>query len=78
MSAFMIDRLILQVPGLSESDGRRLALQVAQGLGTAGSVGGGRDIPVVHLDLKAKPNTGVDELARQIVAELLQQLRRLP
>ncbi len=78
MSAFSIDRLTLRVPGLSESEGLRLALQVAHGLAAARAVGGGRDIPALHLDLKAKPNTGVDDLARQIVAELLQQVRRLP
>ncbi len=78
MSAFSIDRLTVRVPGLSEPEGRRLALQIAHGLGAAGSSGGGRDIPALHLDLKAKPNTTVDELARQIVAELLQHVRRLP
>jgi hypothetical protein len=78
MNEIAIDRMILHVPGLSESDGRRLALQVAGGLGAAGVAGGGRDIPAMRLDLTAHPNTGVDELARQIVAELVRQVRQLP
>jgi hypothetical protein len=78
MSEVSIDRLILNVPGMSESDGRRLALAVAAGLGAAGAAGGGRDIPALHLDLIPSAKAGVDELARQIVAEFERQLRRLP
>ena len=78
MSDFSIDRLTLSVPGLSEPDGRRLALLVADGLGAAGMAGGGRDIPSLRLDLVAKPNTAPDELARQIVAEVVRQVSRLP
>jgi hypothetical protein len=77
MNEVAIDRLILHVSGLSESDGQRLALQVAAGLGAAGAAGGGRDIPALRLDLTARPSTGVDELARQIVAELVRQVRQL-
>jgi hypothetical protein len=76
MSAVQIDRLILQVPGLSAADGRRLALLVARGLGTAGAAGGGRDLPAVRLDLAAPPGAGVDELARRIVAAVLDQIGR--
>jgi hypothetical protein len=73
-----IDRLTLHVPGLSESDCRRLALEVAEGLGAARASGGGRDIPSLRLDLLAGPETGLDELARQIVLQLLHEVRRLP
>jgi len=78
MGDIWIDRLTLHVPGLSESDGRRLARLVADGLGAVGAAGRGRDIPSLRLNLVAKPNAGPDELARHIVAELLQQVRRLP
>ena len=78
MSETAIDRLILEVPGLSESDGRRLALLVGHGLGAVGAAGAGRDIPTLRLDLVAKPNAGPDELARQILEELVRQVRRLP
>jgi hypothetical protein len=74
MNNLAIDRLILDVPGLSESDGRRLARQVADGLGSA-RLGGGLDIPTMHLDLRPGRGDGVDELARQIVAEFARQIR---
>ncbi len=35
MNDIQIDRLTLQVRGLSEADGRRLALRIAEGLGAA-------------------------------------------
>jgi hypothetical protein len=78
MSEVRIDRLSLHVPGLSESDGRRLALQVAAGLSSAAAAGGGRDIPALRLDLMPGPDVGVDELARQIVDEFVRQVRQLP
>jgi hypothetical protein len=73
-----IDRLSLQVPGLTEPEGRRLAVLVAQGLGSLGPLGGGREVPTLRLDLEAPPSAGVDELARRIVAELARQVARLP
>jgi hypothetical protein len=78
MGDIRIDRLALQVPGLTAADGRRLALQVAHGLAAAGAAGGGRAVPALRLDMTAAPGAGVDELAEQIVAEVLRQLRRLP
>jgi len=78
MSEVRIDRLTLQVPGLTPAEGRRLALQVAAGIATAGAAGGGRDIPTLRLDLTAAPSAGVDALAEQVVAEVLRQVRRLP
>jgi hypothetical protein len=72
-----IDRLTLQVPGLSAADGQRLALRVAEELG-AGGAGAGRDIPALRIDLTAGAGTGVDELARQVVAEVWRQLGRVP
>jgi hypothetical protein len=78
MSDVQIDRLTLQVRGLSEADGRRLALRIAEGLGAGAAAGGGRDIPSLRLDLVARPSAGPDELARQVVAELVRQMQRLP
>jgi hypothetical protein len=78
MNEVRIDRLTLQVPGMTPAEGRRLALQVAAGIATARSAGGGRDIPALRLDLTAAPGAGVDVLAEQIVAEVLRQVRRLP
>jgi hypothetical protein len=78
MSEVRIDRLILQVPGLTPSEGKRLALQVAAGIATARAAGGGRDIPALRLDLTAAPGGSVDALAEQLVAEIRRQIQRLP
>ena len=78
MSEIRIDRLTLQVPGLTPAEGKRLALQVASGIATAGAAGGGRDIPALRLDLTATPAGSVDEMTEQVVAEVLRQVRRLP
>jgi hypothetical protein len=78
VSAIHIDRLTLEVPGLPAADGQRLALLVARGLGTAGAAGGGRDLPSVRVDLTAGSDAGVDELARRVVAAVLEQIERLP
>ena len=75
MTEVQIDRLILQVPGLSVADGRRLAQQVADGLGR---LTGGLNVAALRLDLRGAAGAGVDELAQQIVAALLREVRRLP
>jgi hypothetical protein len=72
-----IDRLTLNVEGMSPADARRLALEVARGL-EAAVPGAHGDVPVLRLDLTAAADAGVSELARQIVAELVRQVRRLP
>ena len=73
MSEVWIERLTLQVPNLAPADGRRLALQIAEGLGAAGA---GGDVSVLRVDLMASPGAGVNELARQVVAEILRQVQR--
>jgi hypothetical protein len=78
MNDISIERLTLHVEGLSESEGRRLALQIASGLGATAAAGGGRDIASLRLGLVARPNAGSDELARQVIAELVRQVQRLP
>ena len=75
MKEVQIDRLVLQVPDLSAADGRRLALQIADGLGT---LTGGGDISAFSLNLRVSAGASVDELARQILAELFTEVRRLP
>lgn len=70
--------MTLEAPGLSASDGRRLALLIAQGLGAAGAAGMGREVHNLRLEVTPQPGAGPDELARQIVGELLRQVRRLP
>jgi hypothetical protein len=75
MTEIQIDRLILQIPDLSAADGRRLALQITEGLRM---MTGALDVPALRLDLRAPAGAGVDEMAQQILAELLSQVRRMP
>jgi hypothetical protein len=77
MSEVRIDRLSLQVPGLTPAEGRRLALLVAGEIAKAGAVGTPGEIPALRLELTAATGAGVPTLAEQIVAEVLRQLRRL-
>jgi hypothetical protein len=77
MNEVSIDRLVLQAPGLSEAEGRKLGVLVARGLGALGAIGGGREIPELRLDLQAAPTEGVDKLARHIVAEVARQIARI-
>jgi hypothetical protein len=72
-----IDRLTLNVEGLTPADARRLALEVARGL-EAAVPGSSGDVPTLRFDLTATTGATVSELARQIVAELVRQVRRLP
>ena len=78
MAEAFIDRLTLQVPGLSETKARRLALAIAEGLAAAGLPGGASDVSTLRVELTASADTGTDRLASQIVSAILQQLQQLP
>lgn len=77
MAEIVLDRLTLKLSGLSQRDGERLAQRVAENLAAA-------TLPLekpLHIDtlqvrLRARLEDGIDELATQIVAELLRQLER--
>jgi len=75
MPAIHVDRLTLKLEGLSERDGRRLALLVAEALGTAGLTE-----PVIRgaLQVRLEPRAGegLDALARRIAADVLRELGR--
>jgi hypothetical protein len=78
MTNLNIDRLTLNLPALSQSDGQRLARQIAEGL-TSGVITSEatREAPNIHITIPADSNTDdVDWLAHQIVAEVLQQLNQ--
>jgi hypothetical protein len=77
MNEISVDRLILQAPGLSETEGRRLGGLIAEGLEALGAVAGPRDIPALRLDLTAPRAGGVDELARHVVAEIVRRVSRI-
>lgn len=73
-----IDRMTMEVPGISAEEGRRVALLVAAGLGAAGALPAAGDMTAVRIELTADRNAGTAALARHIIAAILQQLRRSP
>ena len=80
MQTLYIDRLVLNLSGLSETRAREVALKVSEGLAAA-------DIPrlavenpgTIRLDLRpsARDSNDVDGLAGQIVCNIVQELLRL-
>lgn len=77
MANITIERLTLNLTGLSPEEGRRLAHSIAAALAAAPAsiqAGGNRDRVAVAVN--ATPDASVDHLAEQIVAELLQQMKR--
>jgi hypothetical protein len=79
MDEIRIDRLTLQLAGLTEPQGRHLAMRITEGLAAA-------DIPVdaagwegpIRVDLTAAAVSGsdpVDALSERVVAEVLRQIR---
>jgi len=70
-----INRMTLDVPGLSERQARDLAQRVAAGLTVAIGLPDGADAPSIRLDLPAEAQTGdMAALARRIVAATLRSL----
>jgi hypothetical protein len=67
-----IDHLTLDVPNLTDQQGRDLAAHVAAGLAAATGLPDVADLPLIQLDLVADTQT-IDQaaLARQIVAAVL-------
>jgi len=73
-----IDRLSLQIPGVSEAKGRELGLLLADKLAAAGGLPAIGDMPRLRVDLIADPLSSPDQLIERIVAEVMAQLRRVP
>jgi hypothetical protein len=78
MANVSIDRLTLQVPGFSESDGKRLALAVAEALEAASLGRETGEVSTLRVDLSAGTGAQPNVLARRIVAEIARQVQRLP
>jgi hypothetical protein len=77
MDDIRVDRLALTLSGLSEAEGRRLAMLITQGLAAARLA---PDVatkqPAIHVDVKdAKPGD-VDRLSDRVVAQVLRQIER--
>ena len=74
--ALKIDRFLLQMPGSSAADGRKVAELVAAGLAAAGTLPGAGDLPTLSLNLTAPPGADPESLAGQIVEATLRALAR--
>jgi hypothetical protein len=77
MATITIEKLALEVPGMSENEAQSLALAVADHLGTA-LLPLGADAPVVRVDLMGRSDATPSRLAARIVAEVTRQLLRAP
>ena len=73
-----IDRLSLQIPGVSEAKGRELGLLLVDKLAAAGGLPAIGDMPRLRVDLIADPLSKPEQLIDRIVAEVMAQLRRVP
>jgi hypothetical protein len=78
MPGVSINRLILEVPGWSETAAHRLASALADGLAAGGLAGVRGDLGRLRVDVPASDGVEPDRLARQIVSEILRQLQRQP
>ncbi|HZK82004.1 MAG TPA: hypothetical protein VFC46_13075 [Humisphaera sp.] len=78
MPGISIDELTLDLPGFPESQARRLAMGIADGLAAAGIGAAAGDVPIMRIDLTASAGADTDGLARRIVADIVRQVRRLP
>ena len=78
MPATTIDRLALRLSGVAERDAQRLALLIAEGLAAArlSPVPAG-DIGTVHVHVTARAGDSLDQLAQQVVAEIMRELAKL-
>jgi hypothetical protein len=77
MAEMHIERLALKLSGIDERGARRLAEQVAAGLERLPLAGQLPDrLELVRVRVNPAPEATQDQLADQIVAELIRELRR--
>lgn len=90
MDQIRIDQLTLKLSGLSEQDGRRLALRIAEGLSAAElSTGVAQSLAALRVRIAdhrpagagsagtGHAAAGVDGLSQHVVAEIIRQLKGL-
>jgi hypothetical protein len=75
MANFDIDRLTLDLPGATEEEGRRIALDIVVALGAAGGLPATGDYPSLRVAVPAIAGERPEELAARIVAAALRELR---
>jgi len=79
MDDIRVERLALQLSGLTEEHGRHLAMLITQGLAAvAVEPGGGVTQTAIKVDMRASPGSDLSSLSDRIVAEVLRQLERAP
>ena len=78
MPALLIDQMTLDLPGIPEPQARRLALGISDGLAKAGIGAAAGVLPHMDISLTAAANADVDVIIKQVVAEIVDQMRRRP
>ncbi|SEO04033.1 hypothetical protein SAMN05216404_11091 [Nitrosospira multiformis] len=78
MPGISIDRMSMELTGVTESQARRLAMGITEGLAARRESIALSDVPVVRINLTADAATNTDKLIEQVISEILQELRRLP
>jgi hypothetical protein len=79
VNGISIDRLALQIPGISEEDARELAAAIGQNLAKVDYPPGVRDLPTLRIDLSPE-GAGSDRalMAEQIASQIVMQIKQLP
>jgi hypothetical protein len=76
MRSLNIDSLVLQIPGLPEFEAKRLALEITRLLAVEELGEAPDEIPRLQVQVPAPAKTNIPHLARQIVAEMMREIRR--
>ena len=76
MPTVSIDQLTLRLSGFSESDGRRLAELIGEGLAHAEVGSQSSTHPSLQTRITARPGSDVRGVADEAVADLIRQLQR--
>jgi hypothetical protein len=76
MAELSIQRLSLHLSGVSEKDGRRLSRLIADGLAAAAAPSVTADRDALRSKITPRAGSSLQEIADQIVADLLSQLQR--
>jgi hypothetical protein len=71
-----IDRLTLELPGTTEAEGRRIALDIVAALGAAGGLPATGDFPSLRVTVPAVAGERSSDLGARIVAAALRELSR--
>lgn len=71
-----IDRLIVDVPGLTQLEAERLARAIAEGVAECGGAHGARGGAIDRVHVSVPHAERVDQLARAAVDELLRAVER--